>query len=141
MFPSYHTPRPAERLATPRTEVFDNVIRVSGRIMMHGWGTGTCPKSRGRGPRRQHAFISQKQVFFIRDGRINIVKTLLELADATCQALNLRRVLLFDMRRDRAWGVEVSNGKLSAWVVCRGRPRAYTVHILWVASPRWMGTW
>jgi hypothetical protein len=37
-------------------------------------------------------------VFFIRDGRINIIKTLLELADAASQALNLRRMLLFDMR-------------------------------------------
>jgi hypothetical protein len=37
-------------------------------------------------------------VFFIRDGRINIAKTLLELADAASQAFNLRRMLLFDMR-------------------------------------------
>jgi hypothetical protein len=37
-------------------------------------------------------------VFFIRDGRINIIKTLLELADAASQALNLRRVLLFELR-------------------------------------------
>jgi hypothetical protein len=37
-------------------------------------------------------------VFFIRDGRINIVKTLLELADAAGQALNLRRMLLFNLR-------------------------------------------
>jgi hypothetical protein len=37
-------------------------------------------------------------MFFIRDGRIYIVKTLLELADAASQALNLRRMLLFDMR-------------------------------------------
>ena len=93
------TPRAAERLVTWRTKVIDNVIRVSGRIMMHWhWSAGACPKSRGRGARRKHAFISQKQVLFIRDGRINIVKTLLELADATSQALNLRRMLLFDMR-------------------------------------------
>jgi hypothetical protein len=37
-------------------------------------------------------------VFFIRDARINIIKTLLEIADAASQALNLRRMLLFDMR-------------------------------------------
>jgi hypothetical protein len=37
-------------------------------------------------------------MFFIRDGRINIIKALLELADAAGQALNLRRMLLFDMR-------------------------------------------
>lgn len=82
--------------------MLDNVIRVSGRIVLH-WSVGACPKSRGRGARRQHAFIFQKQVFFVRDGRIHIVKTLLELADAASQALNLRRVLLFDMRRGRAW--------------------------------------
>jgi hypothetical protein len=90
-------PRAAERSATLRTEVIDNVIRVSGRIMMH-WGASARPESRGRGARRQHVFISQEQVFFIRDGRINIVKTLLELTYATRQALNLRRMLLFDMR-------------------------------------------
>lgn len=63
--------------------------------MMH-WGA--CPETRGRGARRKRVFISQKQMFFIRNGRINIVKTLFELADAASQALNLRRMLLFEMR-------------------------------------------
>ena len=67
-------------------------------------------------------------MFFIRDGRINIVKTLLEFADAASQALNLRRMLLFDMRRDRAW-VEVSNRKISAMGMLRST-RAYSPHTL-----------
>ena len=88
------TPRAANRVIAWRTEVVNNIIRINGRIMMHWWA---CPKCRrGRGARRYPAFIFQKRVLFIRDGRISLVQAPLQLADATSQALKLRRMLLFN---------------------------------------------
>jgi hypothetical protein len=70
-----------------------------------------CPKYRCGGARRYHAFIFQKRVLFIRDGRISLVQASLELADAASQALKLRRMLLFNTRRDRTWA-GLANRKL-----------------------------
>ena len=98
-------------VANRRTKVVNNVVRVNGRTMMHHWRA--CLKCRGGGRTRPQRFIFQKWVLFLRDAGISLVEALLELTDAASQAFDLRRMLLFHVRRDRSWGGRVlgTNGK------------------------------